>query len=107
MEEGILLRALCSSAIALPARGAPHRGQRQAHPRRYMAHWGGWRSATHRAALRRFRSRMATGRTGDVIGGSEPPPGTSAIGASPAAAVTKLDGARLAGAALRAVGLSV
>ncbi len=34
-----------------------------------------------------------TGRTGGVIGASESLPGTSAIGASPAAAVTKLDGA--------------
>ena len=67
--------------------GGAHRGKRQAHPRRYMAHWRGWRSATHRAAPRRFRSRMDTGRTGGVIGGSESPPG------SPAAAVTKLDGA--------------
>jgi hypothetical protein len=30
--------------------GGAHRGLRQAHPRRYMAHWRGWRSATHRAA---------------------------------------------------------
>jgi len=50
------------------ARGGPHRRQRQAHTRRY---WRGWRSATHRAARRRFRSRIDTGRTGGVIGGSE------------------------------------
>ena len=62
--------------------------------RRFSYTWKSHRrDRTGCAALRRFRSRMDTGRTGVVIGGSESPPGTSAIGASPAAAVTELDGA--------------
>jgi hypothetical protein len=61
-------------------------------------HGATWHIGEAGAALPTVRSLALpesddTGRTGGVIGGSDSPPGTSAIGASPAAAVTKLDGA--------------